>query len=60
MWNLKRNDANELAKQKETHRLREQTYGCQRRIEGRDGKGVWSGNVHTTIFEMDSQQRPPA
>ena len=23
MWNLKRNDANELAKQKETHRLRE-------------------------------------
>ena len=27
-WNLKRNDINELAKQKEIHRLREQTYGC--------------------------------
>ena len=29
MWNLKRNDTIELTKQKETHRLREQTYGCQ-------------------------------
>ena len=29
MWNLKRNDTNELRKQKLTHRLREQTYGCQ-------------------------------
>ena len=29
MWNLKRNDINELTKQKETHRLRERTYGCQ-------------------------------
>ena len=29
MWNLKRNDTNELTKQKETHRLREWAYGCQ-------------------------------
>ena len=29
MWSLKRNDTNELTKQKEPHRLREQTYGCQ-------------------------------
>ena len=28
MWNLKRNDTNELTKQKETHRLRKRTYGC--------------------------------
>ena len=28
-WNLKRNDANEFTKQKETHRLRKQTYSCQ-------------------------------
>ena len=28
MHNLKRNDTNELTKQKETHRLRERTYGC--------------------------------
>ena len=30
MWNLKRNDTNKLTKQKETHRLIKQTYGCQR------------------------------
>ena len=28
MWNLKRNNTNELKKLKETHRLREQTYDC--------------------------------
>ena len=28
MWNLKRNDTNELKKQKKTHRLREKIYGC--------------------------------
>ena len=33
MWNLKRNDTSELTKQKESHRLRNQTYGCQ---SGRD------------------------
>ena len=36
-WNLKRNDTNELTKQKETHRLGEQTYGCWG--EGR-GEGI--------------------
>ena len=29
MWNLKREDTNELTKQEETHRLRKQTYGCR-------------------------------
>ena len=29
MWNPKRNDTNELTKQKETHRLRKLTYSCQ-------------------------------
>ena len=28
MWTLIRKDSNELIKQKETHRLRKQTYGC--------------------------------
>ena len=28
MWNLKRNDTNELTKQKESHTLIQQTYGC--------------------------------
>ena len=32
--NLKRNDTNELTKQKETRRLREQTYGCWRECCG--------------------------
>ena len=29
IWNLKKNDSNELTKQKETHRLRKQTSRCQ-------------------------------
>ena len=37
MWNLKRNDTIELTKQKETCRLREQTYGF--REEGVAGQG---------------------
>ena len=28
-WHPKRNEAGELTKQEETHRLREGTYGCQ-------------------------------
>ena len=28
MWNLKRNDTNELTYKTETHSLRERTYGC--------------------------------
>ena len=37
-WNLKRNDTNErIYKTKQTHRLRERTYGYQGgRVEGRD------------------------
>ena len=33
MWNLKRNDTNELTYKTDTHRLREQISHCQ----GRDG-----------------------
>ena len=42
MWNLK-NDTNELiAKQKQTHRHRKQTYGYQRgQRVGRDKLGIW-------------------
>ena len=29
MWNLKRNDTDQCTKQKDTHRLREQSYGCR-------------------------------
>ena len=34
MWNLKRNDTNELTYKTDTHRLREQISHCQ----GRDGR----------------------
>ena len=39
-----------LTKQKETHTLRKQTYGCQ-------GEGiVREGHVHTAIFKMDNKE----
>ena len=43
-----------LTKQKETHRLRKWTYGCQ----GKDSKGLWEGHVHTAIFKIDNKQGP--
>ena len=50
---------NLFTKQKQTHRLREQTYGHQRvRVEGRDRLGVLDWHVHTAIFKMDNQQGP--
>ena len=44
-------------KQKQTHRLREQTCGCWGK--GKRGReGVWDGHVHTATFKMDDQQGP--
>ena len=45
-----------LAKQKETHRLREPTYGYW--VRGRDRLGIWDGHVHTGIFKVKDQQGP--
>ena len=46
-------------KQKETHRLREQTCGCQRGgEEGEDGLGVWGQQMQNIICRMDKQQCP--
>ena len=42
MWNPKRNDINELTKQKETHRLWEWTHGWWGK---RMGRAVWDGHV---------------
>ena len=40
--NIKKNDTNELKKQKQTHRHRKQIYGYQRGSEGAGDKlGVW-------------------
>ena len=46
---------NFLTKQKETHRLREWTYGC---LWERDSEGFRGGHVHTAVFKMDNQQGP--
>ena len=48
---------NLFTKQKQTHRLTEQTYDYQGRREG-DRLGIWDGHVHTAIFKMDNQQGP--
>ena len=55
LQNLKRNDTNELTKQKETHRFREQSYGCCGKDRERDSQVVWDGRVHTAIIKMDNQ-----
>ena len=43
-----------FAKQKETHRLREPTYGYW--VRGRDRLGILDGHVHTGIFKVNNQQ----
>ena len=53
MWNQKRNDTNELTKQKETN--------LENELMVADGKGYLGsldGRVHTAIFQMDNQQVP--
>ena len=50
---------NLFAKQKQTHRLRKQTYGYQRgKIAGRDKLEVWDEHIPTTIFKTDKQGLP--
>ena len=53
MQNLKC-DTNEFMKQKQTHRHREQTCGCQ---GGREGSiGIWDQQIQTTNYKIDKQQ----
>ena len=50
---------NLFTKQKQTHRLREQTYGYQEgRAASRDRLGALDWHVHTAIFRIDKQQGP--
>ena len=57
MWNLKRNDRNELTKQKETDLENELTVAGGN--DGRrDSQGVWDGHVHIPIFKMDNKHGP--
>ena len=43
--------------QKQTHRYREQTCGCQGEW-GREGLGVWDQQMQTIIYRMNKQQGP--
>ena len=46
-------------KQKQTHKYREQTCGCQGGGEwGEEGLGVWGQQMQTIIYRMDKQQGP--
>ena len=47
---------NVFAKQKQTHRHREQIYSYQREKRGRDNLRVWDYNIYTTIHKTDKQQ----
>ena len=42
-------------KQKQTHRYKEQTCGCQG-WRGRDELGVWSWQMQTLVYRMGKQQ----
>ena len=47
-------------KQKQTHRLRKQTYGSWGggRKGGRDKLGYWDWHMLTTVYKVDGQLRP--
>ena len=50
---------NLFIKQKQTHRLREGTYGYQgERLGGSDRLGVLDWHIHIAIFKVDNQQGP--
>ena len=54
MWNLKRNDTNELTDKRDS-----QTWKMNLQLPGgRESWGLWDGHVHTAVFKMDHQQRP--
>ena len=56
MWNLQRDDANELTRQSQTHRLSELPAAGGKDV----GRVLRGGHVHTTVFKTDSQQGPTA
>ena len=47
MWNLKTNYKNELTKQKETQRLREEAYDCQGEGQGEGIVGEFEMGLYT-------------
>ena len=54
MWNLKRNDTNELTDKRDS-----QTWKMNLQLPGgRESWGLWDGHVHTAVFRMGDQQGP--
>ena len=54
MWTLKRNDTNEVTKQKPAHRLM-----VAWETGWEEGTlRVWDGHVHTAVFRIGSRQGP--
>ena len=50
---------NLFTKQKQTHRLRKQTYGYQKgKGMGERQTGVWDQQIQTITYRMDKQQGP--
>ena len=48
-------------KQKQTHRYRERTCGCQGGgVWGTDGMEIWDSQMQTITYGMDKQQGPTA
>ena len=58
MWNLKRNDTNQLTCKIEKDSQRMNLWLPGGRTRGRDSWEVWSGHVHAAVFKMDNQQGP--
>ena len=57
MWNLKiMIQMNLFTKQKQTLRLRKQTYGYQRGRWVRNKLGVWDQQIQNTIYKIDNQK----
>ena len=56
MLNLKYDTMNLSMKQKQTHKHREETCGCQG--GEREGLGVWGQQTETSIYGIDQQQEP--
>ena len=54
MWNLKRNDTNELTFKTERDSQTQTTN--LRLLGGRNSEGVWEDHVHTAVFKMDNQE----
>ena len=54
MWNQKRNDTNELTKQRLTD-LENELIVARRKDGGRESQGAWDGHGHTAVFNMENQ-----